>query len=195
LLRSFYCGKPVTSLCSSRIQFDFYCAILRSSFLSDTENNKPSTVLDKKSNANPQQGTSKSPNSNTVTNSIKARFAPHTYIEVYKEEDYFPDLKGSNSSSVDSTKVQPNTNSFPSVKDYIEKSTTLSDKQKQKIGNNLKAINEALSGESSTSNLALAVSSKVKGLDQSEVKEIVDAYLNAEFEGGRHQNRVGKVDC
>ena len=148
-----------------------------SSSSSPTEGNKPSTVLDKKSKANPQQGTPKSPNSNTVTNSIKARFAPHTYIEVYKEEDYFPDLKGSSSSSIDSTKAQPNTNSFPSVKDYIEKSTTLSDKQKQKIGNNLKAINEALSGESSTSNLALAVSSKVKSLDQSEVKEIVDAYL------------------
>lgn len=25
--------------------------------------------------------------------------------------------------------------------------------------------------------------------------EIVSAYLNAEFEGGRHQNRVNKVDC
>lgn len=25
--------------------------------------------------------------------------------------------------------------------------------------------------------------------------EIVTAYLNAEFEGGRHQNRVSKIDC
>ena len=32
-------------------------------------------------------------------------------------------------------------------------------------------------------------------ISEQTAKEIVDAYLNAEFEGGRHQNRVGKVDC
>jgi ribose 5-phosphate isomerase B len=26
-------------------------------------------------------------------------------------------------------------------------------------------------------------------------KEIVAAYLSAEFEGGRHQNRVNKINC
>lgn len=32
-------------------------------------------------------------------------------------------------------------------------------------------------------------------ISEQTAKEIVDAYLNAEFEGGRHQNRVNKVDC
>ena len=32
-------------------------------------------------------------------------------------------------------------------------------------------------------------------ISEQTAKEIVDAYLNAEFEGGRHQNRVSKVDC
>jgi ribose 5-phosphate isomerase B len=32
-------------------------------------------------------------------------------------------------------------------------------------------------------------------ISEQTAKEIVDAYLNAEFEGGRHQNRVDKVDC
>jgi ribose 5-phosphate isomerase B len=32
-------------------------------------------------------------------------------------------------------------------------------------------------------------------ISEQTAKEIVDTYLNAEFEGGRHQNRVGKVDC
>ena len=32
-------------------------------------------------------------------------------------------------------------------------------------------------------------------ISEQTAKEIVDAYLNADFEGGRHQNRVGKVDC
>jgi ribose 5-phosphate isomerase B len=32
-------------------------------------------------------------------------------------------------------------------------------------------------------------------ISEQTAKEIVDAYLNAEFEGGRHQNRVDKVNC
>lgn len=137
-----------------------------------------SIVLDKKANTNPQGNTPKSPSSNTVTNSIKARYAPHTYIDIYKEEDYFPDLKSSTSNNPSkSTNTQAPSNSIPSIKDYIEKSTTLNPEQKQKISNNLKAINEALSEESSTSNLSLAISNKVKGLDEVEIKEIVDSYL------------------
>jgi hypothetical protein len=143
-----------------------------------TTPNNSSVILDKKSNANPQQSNSKSPSSNTVTNSIKARYTPHTYIDIYREEDYFPDLKSStNNNPSKNTNTQTPNNSVPSIKDYIEKSTTLNDEQKQKISNNLKAINEALSEESSTSNLTLALSNKVKGLDESEIKEIVDSYL------------------
>lgn len=32
-------------------------------------------------------------------------------------------------------------------------------------------------------------------ISEDTAKEIVAAYLSAEFEGGRHQNRVGKIDC
>ena len=32
-------------------------------------------------------------------------------------------------------------------------------------------------------------------ISEQTAKEIVDAYLNAEFEGGRHQNRVDKISC
>jgi ribose 5-phosphate isomerase B len=32
-------------------------------------------------------------------------------------------------------------------------------------------------------------------ISEQTAKEIVDAYLNAEFEGGRHQTRVDKIDC
>lgn len=32
-------------------------------------------------------------------------------------------------------------------------------------------------------------------VDTETAKEIVTSYLSATFEGGRHQNRVGKIDC
>lgn len=32
-------------------------------------------------------------------------------------------------------------------------------------------------------------------IDEETAKEIVTSYLNASFEGGRHQNRVNKIDC
>ncbi len=32
-------------------------------------------------------------------------------------------------------------------------------------------------------------------IDVETAKEIVSSYLSAEFEGGRHQNRVNKIDC
>ncbi len=32
-------------------------------------------------------------------------------------------------------------------------------------------------------------------IDKETALEIVTSYLNATFEGGRHQNRVGKIDC
>lgn len=32
-------------------------------------------------------------------------------------------------------------------------------------------------------------------ITENEAKEIVDAFLNTEFEGGRHANRVNKISC
>ncbi len=32
-------------------------------------------------------------------------------------------------------------------------------------------------------------------IDESEAKGIIDAFLNTEFEGGRHATRVGKMQC
>ena len=32
-------------------------------------------------------------------------------------------------------------------------------------------------------------------ISEEKAKDIVDAYLNAEFEGGRHQRRVDKISC
>ena len=32
-------------------------------------------------------------------------------------------------------------------------------------------------------------------IDEQLAKEIVDVFLNTDFEGGRHQNRVNKIDC
>lgn len=143
-----------------------------------TTPNDQSIVLNKQPKSNPQPGVPKNPSSNTVSNSIKARFSPHTYIDIYKEEDYFSDLKGGAESQNSSPPKSSNeSNGFPSIKDYIEKSTNLSSEQKQKISNNLKAITDVLSNENSTTQLSTALQTKVKGLNELEIKEIVDSYL------------------
>lgn len=137
-----------------------------------------SIILNKQPKNNPQPGVPKNPSSNTVSNSIKARFSPHTYIDIYKEEDYFSDLKGRAESQNSSPPKSTNeSNRFPSIKDYIEKSTNLNPEQKEKISNNLKVITDVLSNENSTAQLSIALQTKVKGLNEVEIKEIVDSYL------------------
>tara|TARA_B100000674_G_C37788232_1_gene890479 strand:- start:393 stop:824 length:432 start_codon:yes stop_codon:yes gene_type:complete len=44
-------------------------------------------------------------------------------------------------------------------------------------------------------NDANIVSLPARFISQKEAKSIVDAFLNSEFEGGRHQNRVNKINC
>ncbi|MFI3268196.1 MAG: RpiB/LacA/LacB family sugar-phosphate isomerase [Rikenellaceae bacterium] len=46
-----------------------------------------------------------------------------------------------------------------------------------------------------THNDANVCSIPARFLDNTEVINIVDAFLEAEFEGGRHQNRVDKIAC
>ena len=44
-------------------------------------------------------------------------------------------------------------------------------------------------------NNANIVSLPARFIDFEEAKEIVNAFLNTEFEGGRHEKRVNKIDC
>lgn len=66
--------------------------------------------------------------------------------------------------------------------------------------NKVKGIRAALCSEPYSAKLArrhndanvLAMGARLIGLDMA--KEIVDAFLNEEFEGGRHINRVSKIE-
>lgn len=44
-------------------------------------------------------------------------------------------------------------------------------------------------------NDANIVSLPARFISENEAKEIVDTFLNTEFEGGRHANRVNKISC